>query len=197
MKHNVIFIFIICLFLSNPDYGQKVQMLPEFVPQMDTTFTPQYQRHLTNYPSLPVYLGAYFSKYKYTGLENETFQKLCIEGGTYFKFTLTSDGILKDVVAIRGTPEFFVEIFKKGIMSSKNFWKFPKGISHSGLDLVLPFKYRCLLGCNRGLRDEHLNVKYFPNLDINSSKLQFEDGKLLSDIRFFLEPYQMDYSGDY
>lgn len=196
MKYHLIFIFIICLLLSRGSYGQKVQILPEFVPQIDTTFSPQNQRHLTNYPSLSVYLGAYFAKNKYS-FKNDTLQKLCVEGKSYFKFTLTSDGILKDVVTIKGTPDYFVRIFKEGIAASEKFWKFPKGVQHSGLDLVLPFEYSCLLGCTRGLRNEHLNVKYFPNLDINSSKIQFEDGKLLSDIHFFLESYGMVYTGDY
>ena len=196
MKYKLIFIFIICLFLSNLGYGQKVQILPEFVPQIDTTFSPQNQRHLTNYPSLPVYLIAYFAKNKYN-FENDTLQKLCVEGKSYFKFTLTSEGILKNVVTIEGTPDFFVKIFKEGIISSEKFWKFPKGIPHSGLDLVLPFEYNCLLGCSKGLRNEHLDIKHFPNLSVKSSKLQFEDGKLLSDIHFFLEPSGMDYTGDY
>ncbi len=197
MEYRSTFILIAYVFLSNLVYGQKIQILPEFVPQIDTTYSPQRQRHLANYRSLPVYLGAYFSKNNYFSLESDRFQKLCVEGKSYFKFTLTSEGILKNIVAIKGTPGFFVEIFKRGIMSSESFWKFPKGVSHSGLDLVLPLEYRCLLGCNRGLRNEHLNVKYFPDIEINSSKLQFEDGTFLKDFNYFLEPYKIDATGDY
>ena len=166
-----IFSILTFLLISNVLIGQSGKKTPYLKFLIDITDSSQQNRHLANYPSLPVYLGAYFSKNNYFSLESETFQKLCVEGKSYFKFTLSSDGILKDIVAIKGTPTFFVEIFKKGIMSSKDFWRFPKEAPpHSSLDLVLPFEYSCLLGCNRGLRNEHLNVKYFPDIETNNSR---------------------------
>jgi hypothetical protein len=113
MKYNLIFIFIICLFLSNQDYGQKIQILPKFNPKTDTIITPQQQRHLTNYPSLSVYLGIYFLQNNYIGSNNKRYQELCVQGKSYFKFTLEPNGILKNIVAIKGTPTFFVEILKR------------------------------------------------------------------------------------
>jgi hypothetical protein len=183
--------------IANISFCQSKRNVPYFKFPMDTTITPQQKGHLTNYPSLPVYLGVFFSKNNYIGLNSTIYQELCVQGKSYFKFTLEPNGILKNIVAIKGTPTFFVEIFKEGINTTKNLWIFPKeSPSNTSIDIVLPFEYNCLLGCKRGLKNEHLNIDNFPKI-LTSNELQFENGAYLRDFHYFLEPYQIDATGDY